>query len=51
MNTLFVKVGKYGRIVLPKELREKYNVDDGSKLILREHIMEKGYTNERKTEK
>jgi len=36
VNVLFVKVGKYGRIVLPKELREKYNVSEGSRLILRE---------------
>jgi len=28
-------VGRYGRIILPKDLREKYSVKEGSKLILR----------------
>lgn len=31
-----VQVGKYGRIVLPKEIREKYDVDESSRLIIRE---------------
>jgi len=31
-----VEVGKYGRVVLPKELREKYDVRDGSRLIVRD---------------
>jgi AbrB family looped-hinge helix DNA binding protein len=31
---LSVEVGKYGRFVLPKELREKYGVQEGSKLIV-----------------
>jgi len=31
-----VEVGKYGRIVLPKELREKYGVSERSRLIIRE---------------
>ena len=31
-----VEVGKYGRIVLPKEVREKYCVSEGSRLIIRE---------------
>jgi AbrB family looped-hinge helix DNA binding protein len=31
-----VEIGKYGRIVLPKELRDKYNVKEGSRLIIRD---------------
>ena len=31
-----VEVGRYGRITLPKHLREKYDVQEGSKLILAE---------------
>jgi AbrB family looped-hinge helix DNA binding protein len=31
-----VEVGKYGRIVLPKEVRERYRVSEGSRLIVRE---------------
>lgn len=31
-----VEVGKYGRIVLPKEIREKYGVGEKSRLIIRE---------------
>lgn len=31
-----VEVGKYGRIVLPKEIRERYGVDENSRLIIRE---------------
>ena len=31
-----VDVGKYGRIVLPKEVRERYRVSEGSRLIVRE---------------
>lgn len=31
-----VEVGKYGRIVLPKEIRERYGVNEGSRLIIRE---------------
>lgn len=31
-----VEVGKYGRIVLPKEIREKYGVGERSRLIIRE---------------
>ena len=34
--SLSVEVGKYGRIVLPKEVRERYKIDEGSKLIIRE---------------
>jgi len=33
--SLSVEVGRYGRIILPKDLREKYSVKEGSKLILR----------------
>lgn len=36
MDVLFVEVGKYGRIVLPKAIRDKYKVDEGSRLIVRE---------------
>ncbi|MBS7611367.1 AbrB/MazE/SpoVT family DNA-binding domain-containing protein [Candidatus Bathyarchaeota archaeon] len=31
-----VMVGRYGRIVLPKEIRDKYKVNEGSRLIIRE---------------
>jgi AbrB family looped-hinge helix DNA binding protein len=31
---LSVEVGKYGRIVLPKQLREKYGVQEGFRLIV-----------------
>lgn len=31
-----VEVGKYGRIVLPKKIREKYGVDEGIRLIITE---------------
>ncbi len=35
--SLSVEIGKYGRIVLPKELRDKYGVKEGSRLIIRDH--------------
>jgi len=35
--TLSVEIGKYGRIVLPKELRDKYGVKEGSRLIIRDY--------------
>jgi AbrB family looped-hinge helix DNA binding protein len=31
---LLVEVGRYGRLVLPKTLREKYGVDEGTKLLI-----------------
>jgi len=31
-----VEVGKHGRIVLPKEIRRKYGVEEKSRLIIRE---------------
>ncbi|MBS7622324.1 AbrB/MazE/SpoVT family DNA-binding domain-containing protein [Candidatus Bathyarchaeota archaeon] len=31
-----VEVGRYGRITIPKHLREKYDVQEGSRLILAE---------------
>lgn len=31
-----VEMRKYGRIVLPKEVRERYRVSEGSRLIVRE---------------
>jgi len=34
--SLSVEVGKYGRIVLPKEVRERYKINEGSKIIIRE---------------
>ena len=34
--SLSIEVGKYGRIVLPKEIRKRYKIDEGSKLIIRE---------------
>ncbi len=33
-----VEVGKYGRIVLPKRLRQKHGVHEGSRLIVTEHM-------------
>lgn len=36
MIELSVEVGKYGRIVLPKEVRERYGVSESSRLIIRE---------------
>ncbi len=33
-RSLSVEVGKYGRIVLPKKLREEYGVKDGTRLII-----------------
>lgn len=35
---LSVEVGKYGRIVLPKRLREKYDVQEESRLIITESM-------------
>ena len=34
MIALEVEVGKYGRIVLPKQIREKYGVREGFRLIV-----------------
>ena len=34
---LSIEIGKYGRIVLPKKLRDKYGVKEGSKLIIRDY--------------
>ena len=31
-----VEVGKYGRVILPKRVREKYGVDEGCKLLITE---------------
>jgi len=36
VRCLSVEVGRYGRVVLPKNLREKYGVEEGSRLIMRE---------------
>jgi AbrB family looped-hinge helix DNA binding protein len=33
---LTVEVGKYGRIILPKKLRQKYGVTEGIRLIITE---------------
>jgi AbrB family looped-hinge helix DNA binding protein len=33
-----VEVGKYGRIVLPKKLRQKYGVEEGMRLIITEYM-------------
>jgi AbrB family looped-hinge helix DNA binding protein len=35
---LSVEVGKYGRIVLPKKLRQKYGVEEGIRLIVTEYM-------------
>lgn len=37
MINLSVEIGKYGRIVIPKELRDKYGVKEGSRLIIRDY--------------
>jgi len=37
---LSVEVGKYGRIILPKEIRERYGVDEKSRVIIRERVGE-----------
>jgi len=34
---LSVEIGKYGRLILPKELRNKYGVKEGSRLIIRDY--------------
>jgi len=34
--SLSVEVGKYGRIVLPKDVRKRYKINEGSRLIIRE---------------
>ncbi len=33
-----VEVGKYGRIVLPKRLRQKYSINEGNRLIITEYM-------------
>ena len=33
-----VEVGKYGRIVLPKKLRQKYGINEGIHLIITEYM-------------
>ncbi len=33
-----VEVGKYGRIVLPKRLRQKYSMHEGIRLIVTEYM-------------
>ncbi|MEM3377960.1 MAG: AbrB/MazE/SpoVT family DNA-binding domain-containing protein [Candidatus Bathyarchaeia archaeon] len=35
-----VEVGKYGRIVIPKEIRDKYGIGEGSRFIVRERFGE-----------
>jgi len=35
---LSVEVGRYGRIVLPKRLRQKYSVHEGVRLIITEYM-------------
>ena len=36
VKPMAVEVGKYGRIVLPKDLRKRYDLDEDSRLIVRE---------------
>jgi AbrB family looped-hinge helix DNA binding protein len=31
---MLVEIGRYGRLVLPKTLREKYGIEEGSKLVI-----------------
>ncbi len=38
MSLLSVEVGSGGRIVLPKQLRRKYGLDEGMRLIITEHM-------------
>jgi AbrB family looped-hinge helix DNA binding protein len=33
-----VEVGKYGRIILPKKIRQKYGMDEGIRLIVTEYM-------------
>jgi AbrB family looped-hinge helix DNA binding protein len=33
-----VEIGKYGRIVLPKQLRQKYGMQEGNRLIVTEFM-------------
>lgn len=33
-----VEIGKYGRIVLPKKLRQKYGMQEGNRLIVTEFM-------------
>lgn len=33
-----VEIGKYGRVVLPKQLRKKYGMDEGIRLIITEYM-------------
>jgi len=35
VTCLSVEVGRYGRLVLPKSIRERYGVEEGSRLIVR----------------
>jgi AbrB family looped-hinge helix DNA binding protein len=37
MTSMSVEIGRYGRIVLPKKLRDKYQVKEGSRLIIRDY--------------
>jgi len=38
VKQLSVEVGKYGRIVLPKKLRQKYGMQEGVRLIVTESM-------------
>ena len=38
MKVVSVEVGKYGRIVLPKKIRQKYGMDEGFRLIVTEYM-------------
>jgi AbrB family looped-hinge helix DNA binding protein len=33
-----IEVDKYGRIILPKKLRQKYGMDEGARLIVTEYM-------------
>lgn len=37
-DSMSVEVGKYGRIVLPKQLRQKYGMEEGIRLIITEYM-------------
>jgi AbrB family looped-hinge helix DNA binding protein len=38
LTTESVEVGKYGRIVLPKKVRQKHGMEEGTRLIITEYM-------------
>ena len=37
-DELSLEIGKYGRIVLPKKIRQKYGMEEGIRLIITEYM-------------